>query len=161
MHGPTPVGLARLDPGLAPRVGTHSSQTRPRVGPGVGTHSSQTGPRVGPGSGLTRSTVCPRSQLIVSSRGFPTPPRTGASVMHTSVKYHLQTPTRVLLVHGGRCTVVGPNLPLTSNRAKRPSQGKRLVPRVVRVQTVTFIVFDPLLPSPWSVRPPLTAARSI
>ena len=36
-----------------------------------------------------------------------------------------------------------------------------LVPRVIVLQTVIFIVFDPLLPSPWSVKPPLTAARSI
>ena len=42
-----------------------------------------------------------------------------------------------------------------------PTAGLRLVPRVGVLQTVTFIVFDPLLPSPWSVRPPLTAARSI
>ena len=63
----------------------------PRVSPGVGTHSLSAVPGVGPGSGLTRGPVCPGSTLTVSPGGFPTPPRTGASVMSTLRKW-LDTP---------------------------------------------------------------------
>ena len=57
-----------VSPGSTPRGRTHTAAGRPGVGPG---------------SGLTRPSRVPGPTYIVSPGGFPTPPRSGASVIRT------------------------------------------------------------------------------